>query len=436
MVLCLALAAHCALAATPGALAVRNARIVTAAGPAIERGHVVVRDGLIEAVGANITIPADAWVIEGAGLTVYPGFTDALSAWGLPAAGGEGGGRRGAASAPVGAPGSAPAAASVVRGPEDRPSNTSWVAAHELVRPGERAIAQARSAGFTSAVVFPNVGIFAGQGSWLNLAGEKAGQMVVASPVGQYLNVRTAGFTSFPGSLMGAFAYIRQVYLDADHYRAAKEMYEKNPRGMRRVEYDRALEGVLEAPRAFLPAETKVELERMAKFGAELKRPVVLYGGHDAARAMDAIKASGFAVLVSLKWPERSKDANPEVEDSLRTLELRESAPGAAAALAKAGVKFAFYSGGIEKPADARAALKKAIDAGLSREDAVKALTIYPAEIYGLAARVGSIEAGKIANLTVVDGDWFQERSKVRAVIVDGVKYEPAPEEEKKEESK
>ena len=403
----------------PKVLAVRGARIVTAAGPAIERGTVVVRDGLIEAVGASVAVPPDAWVIEGTGLTVYPGFTDALSTWGIPKpAGGETGRRP----------------APVARGPEDRPSNTSWVAAQDLVQPADRTIERARNAGFTSAVVFPTVGLFGGQGAWMNLAGEKPGQMMVASPVGQYLSVRTAGFTSFPGSLMGAFAYIRQVYIDAEHYRLAKEMYETNPRGMKRPEYDRALEGVLRSPRALLPAVTKVELERMVKFGAELKRPVVLYGGHDAARAMSAIRESGFPVLVSLQWPERSKDANPDVEESLRTLELREAAPGAAAALAKAGAKFAFYSGGVEKPGDLRAAVKKAIDAGLSREDAVKALTVYPAEIYGVADRVGTIEAGKIANLTVVDGDWFQERAKVKAVIVDGVKYEPVAEaeEEKK----
>lgn len=412
-------------AETPGVLAVRNARIFTASGPAMERGTVVVRDGLIEAVGANVPVPADAWVIEGAGLTVYPGFTNALSAWGIP---------RQADTAP---PGRRPVAAPlgpVARGPEDRPLNTSWVTAQELVQPGDPSIERARSGGFTSAVVFPGAGIFAGQGAWMNLAGEKAGHMVVASPLGQHLTLRTSGFTSFPGSLMGVFAYIRQVYLDADYYKASREIYAKEPRGMKRVDYDRALEGVLAAPRVLLPAVTKVELERMVRFGAELKRPVVLYGGHDAARAMEAVKASGFPVLVNLQWPERPRQADPAQEDSLRTLELREAAPAAPAALAKAGVKFAFYTGGLEKPQEIRAAAKKAVDAGLSREEAVRALTLSVAEIYGVADRAGSIEPGKIANLTIVDGDWFQERAKVRAVIVDGVKYEPAAEAEKKEE--
>lgn len=412
-------------AETPGVLAVRNARIFTASSPVIERGNVVVRDGLIEAVGTSVPVPADAWIIEGAGLTVYPGFTNALSVWGIPRQSDASSNGRGRVAAPQGA---------VARGPEDRPSNTSWVTAQELVQPADASIGRARGGGFTSAVVFPEAGIFAGQGAWMNLAGDKAGQMVVASPLGQLVALRTSGFTSFPGSLMGVFAYIRQVYLDADYYAAARQLYAQEARGRKRVDYDRALEGVLAAPRVLLPAVTKVELERMIRFAAELKRPVVLYGGHDAARAMDAVKASGFPVLVNLQWPERPRQADPAQEDSLRTLELREAAPAAPAALAKAGVKFAFYTGGLDKPQEIRAAAKRAIDAGLSREDAVRALTLSVAEIYGVADRVGSIEPGKIANLTVVDGDWFQERSKVKAVIVDGVKYEPAAEPEKREE--
>lgn len=430
-VLAIVLAMGVLRAEVPKVLAVRGAKLYTGSGAAIERGNVVVRGGLIEAVGANTAIPADAWILEGAGLTVYPGFTNAMSSWGIPrpAGGAEAAGPRGRGAAPA-----APAGP-VARGPEDRPSNTSWVAGVDLVQPTDSAIAQARDAGFTSAVVYPTAGIFAGQGSWINLAGEKPGQMLVASPLGQSVSVRTAGFTSFPGSLMGAFAYIRQIYLDADHYQASKEQYAKSPRGLKRVEYDRALEGVLASPRVLLPAATRVELERMAKFGAELKRPVVLYGGHDAVRAMDAIKATGFPVLVSLQFPEKPKEANPELRDSVRTLELREAAPAAAAALQNAGVRYAFYSSGIEKPSELRAALKKAIDAGLSREDAVRALTLSAAEIYGVADRLGSLEPGKIANLTVVDGDWFQERAKVKAVIIDGVKYEPVPVEAKKEEA-
>jgi imidazolonepropionase-like amidohydrolase len=406
----------------PAAFAIRDARIVTVSGPEIERGTVLVRDGLIEAVGANLTIPADAWVIEGKGLTVYPGLIDALSTWGIPEA----------APPAQGRTGQQPVAASpqpVARGPEDRPSNNSWVRAADLVNTSDKRIEAARSAGFTTAVTFPAHGIFAGEGAVIDLGGDRAGQMVVASPVGEYLTFTTSGFSSFPGSLMGVIAYIRQVYLDAEHYRLAREMYQQSPVGLKRPAYDRSLEGVLEAPRVLLPATRAVDIERMVNFAAELKKPAILYGAHEGWRALDALEKSRLPVLVSLKWPERSKDANPEEHEPLRTLELREHAPGVPAALAKAGVKFAFYSDNQPKPSDVIKAASRALDAGLTPEDAIRAFTLSAAEIYGVADRMGSVEKGKIANLVIADGPLFQDHTKVKHVFVDGVKYEPVPEE-------
>lgn len=413
----------------PTAFAIKDARIVTASGPEIERGTVLMRDGLIEAVGASVSAPADAWVIDGKGLTVYPGLIDALSTWGIPEAAPAGAGGRGGAgpAAPTAVQPAAPTA--VARGPEDRPSNNSWVRAADLVSVADKRIGAARSAGFTTAVTFPSHGIFAGEGAVIDLAGERAGQMVVASPVAEYLTFTTGGFTSFPGSLMGVIAYIRQIYLDAGHYRTVEEMYQKSPAGMKRPAYDRALEGVIESPRVLLPATREVEIERMVNFAAELHKPAILYGGHEAWKAVDTLKRSGIPVLVSLKWPERAKDADPDEHESLRVLELREHAAETPAALAKGGVRFAFYSDGQARPQDVIKAMKRALTAGLSEADAVRAMTLNAAEIYGVADRLGSIEKGKIANLVVADGPLFQDRTKIKMIFVDGAKYEPLPEE-------
>jgi hypothetical protein len=429
-----------ARAEVPGVIAIRSARIHTVSGPIIENGTVLVRDGLIAAAGTDVSVPADAWVIEGNGLTVYPGLIDALSRWGIPAppGGPEAGAPGGRApspdapsplveSPPAPAPGATPAGPPA-RGPEDRPSNTSWVKAQDVVRSSERSIVSARNVGFTTAVTFPYTGIFAGQGAAINLAGEKPGQMVVAAPTGIYLSLTTRTFNSFPGSLMGVIAYIRQVYLDADHYAAAQKAYAANPRGLRRPDYDRSLEGVLEAPRVLLPATRAVEAERMVRFAAELKRPAVLYGGHEFYRSAGTIKRAGLPVLIDLKWPERPRETDPERQDSLRTLEMREQAPSTPSILAKAGVRFAFYSGGVERPAEIRAAARRAIIAGLEESQALRALTLSPAEIYGFADRLGSIEAGKIANLVITDGNLFDESTKIKYVLIDGVKFEPTSE--------
>src|SRR5258707_7302070 len=113
------------------------------------------------------------------------------------------------------------------------------------------------------------------------------------------------------------------------------------------------------------------------------------------------MRAKNLALLVDLKWPEVDKDAVPDHISSLKTLRFRDRAPSSPAALAKAGVKFAFYSGAITAPKDMLKAAKKSIDAGLSPDAAIRAFTLTPAEIFGVAYRLGSIETGKIANLVV-----------------------------------
>jgi imidazolonepropionase-like amidohydrolase len=404
---------------TPTSIAIRNAKIVPVSGPAFDRGTVVLRGGLIESVGANASIPADAEVIDGTGLTVYPGLIDALSTWGMPgtAAAGGRGGRGGAAAAPQEAP---------AKGPEDRPATTSWIKAADEIQPNDRRIETARSAGFTTAVVFPTRGIFGGQGSIINLAGDRSEEMVLVPSAGQYITMQTQ--RGFPNALMGVIAYVRQMYLDADHYKLVKQAYDANPRGMQRPEYDRALEGVIESKRILLPANRWIEIERMAKFGAELKQPTILYGMREGfeTRALGSIKNT--PVLVSLKWPEKARDADPDEVELLRTLEVREKAPTSPSVLKNAGVKFAFYSDGLDAPRDIQRGVKKAMDAGLSREDALRALTLSPAEIYGVADRIGSIEKGKIANLVVTRGEIFDDRTKVEMIFIDGKKHVPAPE--------
>jgi hypothetical protein len=429
-----------ALAESPSAVAIVNARIVRVSGPAIAKGTVVVRNGLIEAVGESVAVPADAWVVAGEGLTVYPGLIDPLSSVGLaaaaaPAAGanGRGGGRNAAAqAAPAGAQ-AAPAERS--RGPEDRPQTTSWIMAADELQPTDRRIETVRSAGFTTTATFPTRGIFAGQGSLIDLdSGEKGGDMVVVPSLGQYIAVGRGGGGGggggFPGALMGVIAYIRQIYLDAAHYQLVKDAYAKDPRGMERPAYDRALEGVLASKRILFPANRLVEIDRMLRFAAELKQPVVIYGGRETYRpeAVDLLKKAAAPVLVSMRWPEPSRDPNPEDVDSMRTLEQREKAPSAPALLEKAGVRFALYTDGLEQPRDIQRAVKKAIDAGLSRDQALRALTLSPAEIYGVADRMGSIDKGKIANLVITKGEIFDDRTSIQMIFVDGKKYTPAAE--------
>lgn len=400
-------------AEAPPVLAIRNARVIPVSGPILPRATVVVRNGLIEAVGPNVTPPADAWVIEGEGLNVYPGLIDALSTAGLPPP-----------APPTGAPPTA-AAAPIARGPQDRPNTTSWLRAADLIRPTENAIATARARGFTSAAVFPNQGLLAGQGAIVNLAGDHAGRMIVASPAGQNVSltpVRGSALRSFPSATMGVYAYLRQLYIDLDYYQKAKSTYASSPNGKQRPAYDRALEGLAESPRLLMPAVTRTEISRVVKFAAELKQPAILVGAHEGYRATQFLKNT--PVIVSTKWPSRPDDADPDEPQRLRDLEVRDLAPTTPVEFAKAGVKFAFTSDG-QSPADTLRGVRRAMERGLKAEDALRALTLSAAEIYGVADRLGSLDAGKIANLVVTKGDLLAETPAIEFVLVDGVKYAP-----------
>jgi len=430
-------ASSCLFAGVPALVAIRNARVVTVSGPTLDKGTVVIRDGLIEAVGANVPVPAGAWEIDGSGLTVYPGLIDAVSTLGIPQAAAVTtvtSTTRRTSSTPA-----TPAlttttqpAAPPSRGPEDRPQTQSWLRAADQVSLSDSRLDAARTAGFTTAMTFPKTGLVAGNGAAINLGGERPGDMVISPGIGLYLTTGgSAGgevSRSFPGALFGVMAYYRQLWIDAAYYKMQLARYEKNPSGKQRPRYDRALEGVLAAPRALLPANNAVQIDRMLRFGKDLDTPFLLYGLQDGYLVADQIKQSGVPVIVNLRWPTRSRDADPEMLDSLRDLEAREKAPSTPAALAKAGVKFAFSADGVDTPRAAIQAVKKAIDSGLTKEQALSALTLSAAEIYGLNDRLGSLDKGKIANLLVVKGDLFDDRPQVQMIFVDGVKYDPAPE--------
>ncbi|HMD30931.1 MAG TPA: amidohydrolase family protein, partial [Candidatus Acidoferrales bacterium] len=430
------LAARRAGADEPRYFAIKNVKIVPVSGPAVEGATVVIAKGLITAAGKDAAVPAEAWVIDGKGLTVYPGLVDALSDAGVAGqeSAGEAAGGRGRARGPV-------TPEMLSKGPQDRPASTPWVDAADDLKADDKKIETWRTGGFTTALSAPKAGIFPGQGAVIDLAGPRPGDLVVkpAATV-QVTLISPGGFFGFPGSLMGTIAYIRQVYLDEDQDLQAQRIYGANPRANERPDYDRVLRALEAAGRAgepvLIPANTAPQLLRGMWLADKIKTRPFLYGAQQGYAVADALAAKKAVVLVNAKWPEKEKDADPEAEESLRTLRFRDRAPGTPAALAKAGVTFAFYDGGLAGPKDMLKNVKKAIDAGLAPEAALRALTLSTAEIYGVADRLGSIETGKIANLVVTDGDIFSDKTKIKFVFVDGRKFEIKEAEKPKEAPK
>ncbi len=406
--------------------AITNARIVPVAGADIPRGTIVIRDGLIVSAGANVTAPTDARVIDGTGLTVYPGFIDANTSLGMPAqtprpAGGGGGGgglavllAQAQATPAVSAPNS-------TQPPGLQPELT----AADLLRPGGDQIDAARNAGLTTALTVPREGIFVGQSALVNLAGDSPQAMIVRSPVALHIQFTPLRIGAYPNSLLGVFAAIRQMFLDAQRFREVNTIYARSPRGVRRPELDKSLQALLPALAGQMPvvmyADREREIERALDLAQEFNLKAIIAGGAESWKLTDRLAAAKVPVLLSLNFPRRttaqSADADP---DPLRLLRERADAPKTAGRLAAAGVRFAFQSGGMTNMADYLTNVGRSVENGLARDEAIRAMTLRAAEILSADNQLGTIEPGKIANLTVVRGDLFDRNRRITHVFIDG----------------
>jgi hypothetical protein len=263
-----------------------------------------------------------------------------------------------------------------------------------------------------------------GQSALIQLAGETPQQMIIRSPVA--MNV---GFTplrgSYPGSLMGVFASLRQMLLDAQRYRESMQVYERSPRGIRRPTTDKSLAALIPVLEGRMPvvlyADRQREIERALDLAAEFKLKPIIAGGRESWKVVDRLRQNNVPVLLSLNLPRRTTAALPEADpEPLRVLRERVEAQKTAGKLSAAKVRFALQSGNMTDISEFLSNAAKVIENGLSRDDAVRAMTIWPAEILGASNQLGSIETGKIANLTVMRGDLFDRNSRVAHLFIDG----------------
>jgi imidazolonepropionase-like amidohydrolase len=410
--------------------AITNARIVTVSGTTIDKGTVVIRGGLIEAVGANVAAPADARVIDATGLTVYPGFFDANTNVGIAAAP-----QRSAGGVNF----------QVVAAPPPTPqinqtqSNSNYPAglqpeanAADQIRASDSSFETARNNGFTTVLSVPRERIFNGQSAIVNTAGDSVSAMIVRSPVALHVSFVTIGGGSFPSSLMGTFAALRQMLLDAQRLQSWQKIYAADPRGVRRPDNDKSLEALFPVLNGTMPivfnADTERQLERALDLAQEFKLKAIIAGGTESWKVADRLKAQNVPVLLSLNFPKRTTSAATEADpETLATLRLRIEVPKNAARLKQAGVRFAFQSGGAANLGDFWTNAGKTVENGLSKDDALRAMTLNAAEIFGVDKQLGSIEKGKIANLTIARGDIFDKNRAFTHVFVDGKMFELKP---------
>jgi imidazolonepropionase-like amidohydrolase len=432
-----------------GAHALVGGRVIVKPGTVLERATILIRDGRIEAVqNAQAKLPADARVWDMKGKTIYAGFIDPYlslgdkpserakpiaNRWTQPIDARAGVSFTGVSTTKTDMGTKGPGYEIAEVHPEQR------VAAK--FSPDAKAVAGLRELGFTAANFIPTEGIYRGT-SMLALLGEGNPNGLILQPdTLQHLAFGTA--ENYPKSLMGVIAVVRQTVFDARHYFAMQEWAAKNPNGQR-PEYNPALEALrpvlAEKNKRPIVIETGsvLMLNRAKVLAAELGfQPILVATGQEWRRA-ELVKKIPFPFIVPVVFP--AKPDLPEADDweqiSLDQLRAWDWAPEIPALLRSHQRSISLTTHGLADRKVFRKNIRQAIDRGLKETDALAALTTEPAALLGASAQLGTIEKGKLANLTIVDGgSWFDPKNQVSAVWIEGRHFandNPKPEDDKK----
>jgi hypothetical protein len=393
--------------------AIKDCRIIPVAGKLIEKGTVVIRDGLIEAVGPNQQIPPDAEVIEGTGLTVYPGMIDALT------------------DSLLKIPGMKMDRSKIYSGKyTDRDRGfTPDMKAFDYVDLSKTAMSKYHKAGITTAHLLPQDGIFTGQGTLLSLSDKGKNNSVILKDTWLGIGFSTSRFPTYPTSLMGVIAFLRQQFTDVAYYSMHRSAWQRNQKGIKRPEFN----SLYDTMSPFVNGDREIvflcrnhyDISRSIKLGKKfgLKYVICDLGG-EAFRVIPELKRAGAKVLITLGYKLPSTSIYTQIGKYKREMAEKEIYPKNAVKLSEAGIPFAFSSLGTGDPSKFISAVRIAIESGLSEKDALAAITSKAADILGVNGSLGSVTRGRIANIIVADGDLFNKDTKIKHVFVDGIKFD------------
>ena len=436
-----------------GVHALIGGKVVVKPGETLDNATVVIRDGYIEAVGKNITAPADARIWDAKGLTIYAGFIESY----LPL---------GQTNQPISTSGTKSInAVSLTAGgvnffgaPGQRTDVGQRGAGYEISKvapetraargysPDKKVIDPLRELGFTTAVIVPTRGIVRGTSALVALAEFDPNEVIVKPDVFQHIAFETheEDESAYPGSLMGTIATVRQSFLDAQHYGLDQADWQKKSQGRKRPEFDPSLESLAPAAggkqRVLFEPGSVLMVDRAARVARELKLDFAIVSCGQEWRRPDLAKEAGATFIVPVNFPNLPKlpsedDWEQVTLDNLRAWDWAAENP---ALLSQQKLDIALTTYSLADKKVFRKNVKAAVERGLSEDDALAALTTIPAKLCGVEKQLGTIEPGKIANLTIVDGKgYFDPEARVREVWVDGRNYhvQPAKEEAKKDEA-
>jgi len=391
-----------------GTYAITNARIVPVSGPAIDRGTLVISGGRITAVGAGVAVPQGAQVIDGSGLSVYPGMMDAGTSMGL-------------SEIPQGA-------SPTVDDAEVGSFNPNAVA-YYAINPHSAHIGVTRVLGVTQVLSSPSGGIVSGQASMVHLGGWTHPQMTIAKSAGLVITLPRSGGGGFGFGGGRGFGggntpdaqrtrekqldSLKTLIADARAYDVAMRAAAAD-RTLPRVQPDVKLAAMVPYVRGELPvlmsADRAVDIRASLDFAQEQRLKPIIVGAREALAVADRFKQMNVPVIYTHVRTLPGREDDP--------FDINFAAPGQ---LAAAGVKFAISTGdGGAEVRDLPHIAGMAAAYGLSPDDALRAVTLWPAQIFGMGDRFGSLEVGRVANVVVTTGDLLEARSETKFLFIDG----------------
>lgn len=400
---------------TPSLHALTNATVVASPGNILENATLVIRKGVIESVRENESPPPDARVWDMTGKIIYAGFIDSHSDVGH----------------------SDPRVEMELGSQSWNPNLRAHLSAANEYNIEDDGADELRSQGFTTALSVPPLGIFRGSTSVVSLSDGPVSERLVKSDVAQAVNIDRSwdfGFT-YPTSSIGVIALIRQTLYDADWHKRAHEIYQTNPAGLERPEMNQVLAALSDVvggeQSTIFETESDEEILRALRIREEFKIPIWIRGNGHEYKLLDVLTDENVPYILPLTYPDKPEVDSPEdaLDENFTELRHYYLAPENPARLTEAGIAYSLTADGLESKGDFLKNLRLAVDAGLSPEDALKALTVNPAILLGIDATHGSLEAGKAANIVVADGDLFTQNAHIIDVWVDGKRFEVTAEE-------
>ncbi|MEQ9592842.1 MAG: amidohydrolase family protein [Cyclobacteriaceae bacterium] len=401
-----------------GTYAIKNVTIIPSPGQKIENGVIVIKDGIISGVGKEVDIPSNAIIIKADSMFAYAGFIDGFSHIGVSPVSDE-------KKEKVKHPGNPP---------PERAGITPDRDVRDFINTKDNSIADYRGQGFTIAQVVPSGNLLPGQAAIILLSGNSTDEMVMVARSSLYSELSGAS-SVYPATIMGVMAKWRELHKQASQAKIYETNYYANPTGLERPESSRILQAfypVIDGKTPVLfKSEKVIETQRVLTLQKDLGFKLIIGDLKEGWPIISKLKNSGASIFLSLDLPEEigEKKDSTASEEKLR-LEKRKKETIAnyvsqAVEMTKAGVVFGFSTNSV-KAKSIHENLRRMVSAGLSEDVALASLTTNAAKILGISDRVGTIEKGKIANLILTDRPYFQEKTEVQQVFVDGKLYTPS----------